>query len=203
MTFTAWLSLFLVCCLGAMSPGPSLAVVLKQTVNNSRQHGLLTSWTHAAGVGLWAFATVTGLSLLISQSGQLFTFITWAGAAYLAWIGVQAIRAGAAGALNVTASRQVSLVQAGQEGLLISLLNPKLAIFFIALFSQFVSADASQADKLILIATATLVDGLWYTLVCLVLSKGSVLSRLQRNSQWINRITGLVLLALAIRVVTL
>ena len=178
MTLTAWLSLFLVCCLGAMSPGPSLAVVLKQTVNNSRQHGLLTSWTHAAGVGLWAFATVTGLSLLISQSGQLFTLITWAGAAYLAWIGVQAIRAGAAGALNVAASRQVSLLQAGQEGLLISLLNPKLAIFFIALFSQFVSADASQADKLILIATATLVDGLWYTLVCLVLSKGSVLSRL-------------------------
>ncbi len=203
MTLTAWLSLFLICCLGAMSPGPSLAVVLKQTVNNSRRHGLLTSWTHAAGVGLWAFATVTGLSLLISQYTQLFTLITWAGAAYLAWIGVQAIRAGSAGALNVATSQQVSLLQAGREGFLISLLNPKLAIFFTALFSQFVSADASQSDQLILVATATLVDGLWYTLVCLVLSKGSVLTRLQRNSQWINRITGLVLLALAIRVITL
>ncbi|WP_261844787.1 LysE family translocator [Aliamphritea ceti] len=203
MTLAAWFSLFLICCLGAMSPGPSLAVVLKQTVNNSRQHGLLTSWTHAAGVGLWAFATVTGLALLISQSGQLFTLITWAGAAYLAWIGLQAIRAGSANALQVTASQKASLLQAGQEGLLISLLNPKLAIFFIALFSQFVSADASQTDRFILIATATLVDGFWYTLVCLVLSRGTVLNRLQRNSQWINRITGLVLLALAIRVITL
>ena len=183
MTLAAWFSLFLVCCLGAMSPGPSLAVVLKQTINNSRQHGLLTSWTHAAGVGLWAFATVTGLALLISQSGQLFTLITWAGAGYLAWIGLQAIRAGSASALQVTKSQKVSLLQAGQEGFLISLLNPKLAIFFIALFSQFVSADARQTDQLILIATATLVDGFWYTLVCLVFSRGTVLNRLQRNSQ--------------------
>lgn len=203
MTVSAWLSLFLICCLGAMSPGPSLAVVLKQTVSNSQRHGLVTSWAHAAGVGLWALATVTGLSLLIQQSDQLFMLLTWAGAGYLAWIGVQALRAGSSSALQISKSQPVNLVSAAREGLLISLLNPKLAVFFIALFSQFVSADASYSDQVIMIATATLVDGFWYTLVCLVLSRGVVLSRLQRNSHWINRITGLVLVGLAIRVVTL
>ncbi|MEH6579577.1 MAG: LysE family translocator [Amphritea sp.] len=203
MTFTAWLSLFAICCLGAMSPGPSLAVVLKQTVGNSRSHGLAASWFHAAGVGVWAFATISGLAVIVAQSELLFQMITWSGAGYLAWIGLNAIRAGKSDALQVQRTEQVSMWKAGIEGAMISVLNPKLAIFFIALFSQFVSPDASMMDRLIMTATATLVDGFWYSLVVLVLSHGTVLSILQKKSQWVNRLTGGVLIALAVRVVTL
>lgn len=203
MTFAAWLPFLLICCLGAMSPGPSLAVVLKQTVNNGRLHGLVTSWFHAAGVGLWALATVSGLAVLLEQSQTVYLGITWAGAAYLAWLGLQALFSKAQGALEVEKSAPVSLWKSGIEGAMISVLNPKLAIFFIALFSQFISPDASLSDHLIIISTATLVDGLWYTLVALVLSHGTVLAALQRRSLVINRVTGIVLLGLALRVVTL
>ncbi|SEQ73458.1 Threonine/homoserine/homoserine lactone efflux protein [Amphritea atlantica] len=203
MTFTAWLSLFAVCCLGAMSPGPSLAVVLKQTVGNSRQHGLAASWFHAAGVGLWAFATISGLAILVAQSEIAFKVITWLGAGYLAWIGLKAIRAGRASSFSVNPGDKTSVLKAGIEGATISVLNPKLAIFFIALFSQFVSPDATIADQMIMTATATLVDGLWYSVVTLVLSHGPILKTLQNRSQLVNRLTGGILIALAARVVTL
>lgn len=203
MAFTAWLSLFAVCCLGAMSPGPSLAVVLKQTVANSRGHGLAASWFHATGVGLWAFATISGLAILVAESEAAFQVITWLGAGYLAWIGVKAIRAGRDSAFRVNAGEKVSILTAGIEGAAISLLNPKLAIFFIALFSQFVSPDASLTDQLIMTATAALVDGLWYSIVVFLLSHGAVLNTLQNRSQLVNRLTGGILIALAARVVTL
>jgi len=203
MTLATWLSLLAICCLGAMSPGPSLAVVLKQTVSNGRAHGVAAAWFHAAGVGLWALATVSGLAILLTRSPLLFTAITWCGAGYLLWIAWNALRAGAADALQVERAAPAPVLSAGVEGAMISLLNPKLAVFFIALFSQFVTIGASSADQGIMIATATLVDGLWYTLVALVLSHGPILAALQRRSQWINRLTGGVLILLALRVVTL
>ncbi|MGB1239571.1 MAG: LysE family translocator [Pseudomonadales bacterium] len=204
MTFYIWLSLLAICILGAMTPGPSLAVVLKHCVNNGRSHALITSWCHAIGVGIWAFATVFGLGVLVAQSAFAFELITWLGAAYLLWLGIGALRAGRAGdGLKIANSASQSLTQAGIDGAMISLLNPKLAIFFIALFSQFVSADASSTDQLIMVLTAVITDGLWYSLVTFILVKGSVLAWLQRQSHWVNRITGGIFIALAVRVVAL
>lgn len=203
MTLTAWLSIVTICCLGAMSPGPSLAVVLNQTVNNGRGHGLAASWFHAAGVGLWAFATIVGLAVIVTQSPMVFKGVTWAGAAYLAWIGFKSLRAGRASALDVEETASVSLWQAGLEGAAISVMNPKLALFFLALFSQFVAANASVTDQVIMTATAAVIDGLWYSVVALVLSQGLILTALQKHSQGINRIMGIVLIGLAIRVITL
>lgn len=203
MTLTIWFSFLAICCLGAMSPGPSLAVVLKQSVNNGRIHGLAASWFHAAGVGLWALATVSGLAVVVSQSELVYTIITWLGAGYLAWIGFKAFRSGAANALATEKSEPVSIWRAGVEGAMISFLNPKLAIFFIALFSQFIAKDATFQDHAIMVATATLVDGLWYSLVAVVLNHGPVLNALQKRNRGINRITGAVLILLALRVVTL
>lgn len=204
MTLTAWLSLVAICALGAMSPGPSLAVVLKQTVRHSRLHALAASWFHAAGVGLWAFATISGLGVLIATSEIAFDVITWAGAAYLVWLGIGALRAGKSNStLEVQQAPTQTVWQAGMEGAMISLLNPKLAVFFIALFSQFVTPDAAASDRVIMTATAALIDGIWYSLVALVLSHGPVLKALQRRSQLVNRITGVVLIGLALRVVTL
>jgi len=203
MTFIAWLSLVLICCLGAMSPGPSLALVLKQTANNGKTHAIVASWCHAFGIGLWAFACIFGLALVIAESKLLFQMITWAGAAYLLYIGVQAIRATAGNAEGTAQkTQQISVFRAGVEGAMISVLNPKTAIFFIAIFSQFISADASVLDQAIMVATPVVIDGLWYTLVSLVLAKGPILNWLKEKSQWVNRISGTIFILLAIRVVT-
>ena len=203
MTFIAWLSLVAICCLGAMSPGPSLALVLKQTANNGRMHGLVASWCHAIGIGFWAFACIFGLALVVAESKIIFQAITWAGAAYLVYIGVQAMRATAAQAQATDLNaKPISVMQAGIEGAMISILNPKTAIFFIAIFSQFISEAASLLDQFIMIATVVIIDGGWYSLVTMMLAKGPVLKWLKEKNQWVNRISGTIFILLALRVVT-
>lgn len=204
MSLVSWFSLVLICCLGAMSPGPSLAVVLKQTTDNGQLHALTASWFHAIGVGFWAFACLFGLALIVAESPAVFQAITWAGALYLAYIGFKAFRANKANTDSMAQNtKNTSLLDAGIEGAMISILNPKLAIFFIAIFSQFISTQAAALEQAIMIATVVLIDGLWYSIVVLLLAKGPVLKWLREKSLWVNRITGAVFVLLAIRVVTL
>ncbi|WIX31586.1 LysE family translocator [Salinicola sp. JS01] len=194
-----WLSLLLICALGAMSPGPSLAMVMRHTVSGGRAPGVVAALTHALGVGLYAGLTVLGLATVIAHQPWLFRLVTLGGALYLAWLGVQALRAGGSEGLRVArvaSGRRLAM----RDGLLVALGNPKLIVFFVALLSQFVSADMSATGRWLIVATATLVDGGWYVLVALLLSHSRVLPWLQRRAVWINRLTGVVLLGLAARV---
>jgi len=202
MTLTTWLSLVAICCLGAMSPGPSLAVVLRHTVSNGRAHGIATALSHAVGVALWALLTVWGLAVVVVEWPLMYKFLTYAGAAYLMWMGIKALRSNGAGPMNVD---QVSapISAAARDGLMVSLLNPKLAFFFIALFSQFVSAELILADKLIMTGTASVIDAVWYIIIAVALSHSKVLDKLQKRSATIDKLSGAILIALALRVLTL
>ncbi len=200
MPLSLWLSLAAVCAMGAVSPGPSLALVLRHTLGGGRAPGVTAALSHALGVGLYALLTVWGLGALVARQPALFQAITWLGAAYLAWLGIKALRAGRGGAL---AAEGVATTprQAAREGLLVALGNPKLILFFVALLSQFVSPEMSVAAKALIVATAMIIDGGWYALVAVGLSHGRVLPWLQARAHWIHRITGVLLLGLAIRVV--
>ncbi|UXI01939.1 LysE family translocator [Photobacterium sp. TY1-4] len=201
MTISIWLSLLMICMLGAMSPGPSLAVVAKHSLSGGRLHGVVTSWAHAFGVGVYALLTLLGLAVVLKQSPTLFMVITYAGAAYLAYLGVNALRSKGGVAAKLAAGTPVRLGVAARDGLMISILNPKLALFFLALFSQFVAVGTELSSRAIIVATPLLVDGLWYTLIALVLSNPKVLDKLRMKAQLIDRLSGVVLILLALRVV--
>ncbi|GHC16505.1 LysE family translocator [Aidingimonas halophila] len=199
MPFSLWLSLAAVCAMGAISPGPSLAVVLRHTLGGGRLAGVSAALSHALGVGLYALLTVWGLGALIARQPMLFQGITWAGAFYLAWLGIKALRAGRSDTLTphgIAETRQL----AAREGMLVALGNPKLILFFVALLSQFVSPDMSVAAKALIVVTAMVIDGGWYTLVAVGLSHSAVLPWLRAHSHWINRATGVLLVGLAVRV---
>jgi threonine/homoserine/homoserine lactone efflux protein len=200
MTFAAWLSLFSVCLLGAMSPGPSLAMVTKHCLGGGRLNGLATAWAHAFGIGVYAFLTLIGLSVTLHQAPLLFTSISYGGAAYLAYLGWKSLRSKGSSTQSLLAGVKVSLWQSAREGLLISLLNPKIALFFIALFSQFVSLGHELSSKIVVVATPLVVDGLWYTFVTLLLSSPLVIDKLRAKSSLIDKISGMVLIGLAVRV---
>ena len=202
MTLTTWLSLAAICCLGAMSPGPSLAVVLRHTIGGGRTHGILTAVSHGTGVALWALLTVLGLSLLVTQTPLIYTAMTYAGACYLAWLGIKAIRSKGDNQLTPESTKG-PLFNAALDGLMISLLNPKLAIFFIALFSQFVAINMSSGEQLTMIATAGSIDILWYVFIAMTMSHSCIIDRLQNKAVLINKISGIIMVALALRVVTL
>lgn len=201
MPFSLWMSLAAICAMGAMSPGPSLAMVLRHTLGGGRVPGIAAAISHALGVGLYALLTVWGLGELIVRFPTLFQAVTWGGAAYLAWLGIKALRAGRGGAVNAQAVA-TTRGQAARDGMLVALANPKLILFFVALLSQFVSPDMSLAARAIIVLTAVIIDGGWYVLVAVGLSHSRVLPWLQARAHWINRITGLLLLALALRVVS-
>lgn len=203
MSLTTWLSLLLVCLMGAMFPGASLAVVLRQTLNNSALHGVVTSISHALGVGAYALLSVLGLGLLLHQSPLLMKIISYGGAVYLLWIGLQGILAkpnSSSGHAEFQTKQTASLWEAARDGFLIALLNPKIGLYFLALFSQFIHPGMGFDAKAIFVLTIIMVDGLWYILVSSVLSQGPVLAWLKRNQLWVERALGLVLIVIALRI---
>ena len=88
-----------------------------------------------------------------------------------------------------------------RDGFLIAFLNPKLAIFFLALFSQFVDADAGWQQKAIMTTTVGLIDMIWYVVIAYAMSRGPILDKLKANSHIVDKVTGSFLILLAARVV--
>ena len=202
MELTSWLALAAICVMGAISPGPSLALIIRNTVQGGQGHGVATALGHGLGVGIYALITALGLAILITQTPLLFDLIRYGGAAFLAWLGVKALLARpASGESCEEEVHQLRGRQGAFEGFMVAFLNPQLAIFFIALFSQFVHADTGWREGSIMMLTAGGIDALWYVLVALVLSRGPVLAWLKAKSFVIDKISGLVLLGLALKVV--
>lgn len=201
MTFTVWLSLFTICLLGAMSPGPSLAIVAKHSLAGGRINGIATAWAHATGIAIYALITLVGLAAILQQSPLLFKGISIIGAAYLAYLGMNALRSKGGIAAKLESGEKVSVYQSAKEGFLISLTSPKIMMFFTALFSQFITAGNETSSKAIIVATPYIVDGLWYTLITIMLSSPVFIERLRVKAKLIDQLSGLVLIALACRVV--
>ena len=202
MEMTSWLALAAICAMGAISPGPSLALIIRNTVQGGQGHGVATALGHGLGVGIYALITALGLSLLITQTPLLFDLIRYGGAAFLAWLGIKALLAKPASGDSADETVHGARGRQGAfEGFMVAFLNPQLAIFFIALFSQFVHADTGWREGSIMMLTAGGIDALWYVLVALVLSRGPVLAWLKAKSFVIDKVSGLVLLGLALKVV--
>lgn len=204
MALELWLSLVVVCILGALSPGPSLALVVRNTMLGGYKPGLATAISHGFGVGIYAAIAVTGIGLVIVQSPLMFNIIQYTGAAFLLYLAFNALRSNGSNIdldVDVIHAQKTKPINGWRDGFLIAFLNPKLAIFFLALFSQFVDVNASLTQQLIMIFTVGILDTLWYCLVVFGLSRGPVLAKLKANSQIIDKITGVVLILLAVRVV--
>ena len=198
MLLTSWLTIVGICFLGAMSPGPSLAVVLKHTVSGSRNKGVSAAIAHGLGVGLYAFACISGLALVIVSSETLFTALKWSGAAYLAWLGIKGLLSKSNTNQNLP---EVDAKDAIRDGFMVVFLNPKIAVFFIAIFSQVISTDTTVLGKIIYASTAMIIDGGWYVIVAWVFSNERWLEKIKRNAVWLDRCFGLILLGLAVQLV--
>ena len=197
MNLTTWLAVVTICTLGAMSPGPSLAVVLRHTIQRGRGHGSVAALAHGLGIGLYALACISGLAFVLTTSPDLFRAFQWAGAAYLAWLGIQGLRARTVDPGAVP--DDVGTAGAARDGFLIVFFNPKIAVFFIALFSQVIGPDTGLSARLGYAATAMIIDATWYLLVAWLFSTRALLPKLQARAVWLERLFGIVLLGLAAR----
>ena len=122
-----------ICILGAMSPGLSLAVVIRNTVTGGRSRGVITALAHGSGIAIWALLTAIGIGLLISRNPALFETIRCIGAMVLVYLGIRYLRNRSDDAKLVD-FKQIPIKRGGspfRDGILISITNPKIAVFFL------------------------------------------------------------------------
>ena len=198
LDFTSILALSFVCAVGAMSPGPSLAVVLRNTISGGRLQGIMTGVGHGLGFGIYALIAVTGLSALLLAHDSLFLLLQWGGALVLLWLSYNMLTYIPSESVEV---HEISGRKGFIEGFLISFLNPKILVFLVAIFSQFIDPEMSQTDRFVMAILAGIIDTTWYVLVAAVLAGTPLINVLRSNSVIIDRAIGLILSLLALALV--
>ena len=184
-----------VCVIGAISPGPSLAVVLRNTISGGRMQGVMTGIGHGIGLGIYAFIAVMGLSSLLLTNKQIFNLIQWAGALFLIWLAFNMIIYRPAGISN---DNKRNWRRGFLEGFMISFLNPKILVFMAAVFSQFINPDISSVGRFIMAIMAGVIDTIWYVLVAAVLAGTPIINKLRKNAGLIDRSIGIIMLLFAL-----
>ena len=198
MDLTTILALSFVCAMGAMSPGPSLAVILRNTISGGRLQGIMTGVGHGLGFGMYALLAVTGLSALLIAHESFFLFLQWSGALVLLWLSYDMLTYIPSDGND---DHFIDNRRGFIEGFLISFLNPKILVFLVAVFSQFIDPQMSQSEKILMAILAGLIDTTWYVLVAAILAGTPLIDFFRSNSLIIDRVIGLVLSLLALALV--
>ena len=139
MELGAWVALATVFALGAMSPGPSLAVVLRNTMAGGRSQGVATGLGHGLGFGLYAFTAALGIATALAANDSVGLVLKWGGTAILLWLGVTFLRHAAAGpnSQDIDDNHGPSDTAGFVQGFSIAILNPKILAWMLALYAPF------------------------------------------------------------------
>lgn len=195
MDVESLLGMSFLCAMGAISPGPSLVVVLRNTIAGGRLIGIMTGIGHGLGFGVYAFFAVMGLSSLLLANEQIFYLLQRASALVFIWLAINMITHKKS---ISTKENKNSLYRGFFEGFMIAFLNPKILVFLTAVFSQFITNDITNSGRLIMALIAGIIDSAWYAFVAAVLAGTSIVDKLKENAFIIDRSIGMVLLILAI-----
>lgn len=191
--------------LAAMSPGPDFVLVTRHAALSGRRAGVSAALGIACGVFAWAVVAAFGVAALLAASAVAFSIVKLAGAAYLAYLGVKSLRAairGGSAALAQARIRTVSSWVAFRQGLVTNLLNPKAAVFFVALMPQFVSGDPRLGPTMLLSVIAVAITVVWFSTLATIVGALRRVFASARVRRALDAITGTVLIALGIRIAT-
>lgn len=159
------------------TPGPDMLLIASRSVSQGRSAGFLTYAGIAAGTYCHALAAGLGLSQLFVAVPVAYEIVRWAGCAYLLYLAYKTLRSGSSSFTPSTALRKISSRRIFTEGLLTNLLNPKVALFVLALFPQFVN-PAHGSLLLQMVVLATVLNGIGFFVNGAVVMLGS---RIQRS----------------------
>ncbi len=189
--------------LAVASPGPDFAIVLKHSISFGRRAAIITSIGVGVGILIHVAYSLLGIGILIKTTPMLFKVFSYAGAAYLLYLGFGALRSPAPKNIDsVEVKNVVQLIsdnKAFMVGFLTNGLNPKATLFFLSVFAVAVSPDTPNVIKLgygLYLAIAT---GVWFCVLSLFLSSKKVTQFMGEKSYWFDRVMGVVLILLAIK----
>ena len=199
MTPEAWIALATVFSLGAMSPGPSLAVVLRNTLSGGRRQGVMTGIGHGIGFGIYAFLAAGAFATAISIHETAETALKWAGVCILIWLGYIFLSHARKGPTvgNNSDSHNNNDKQGFIQGFSIALLYPKILAWMLALYTPFIENNVSLETLVGMGALGMMIDGTWYISVALVLTTGQRVEKLKSISHIIDGTMGILMFVFA------
>jgi len=196
MTLITFGQVFIVCLLGAMSPGPSMAVVIHNAIFKGRYNGILTSIGHGLGIAIYATFAVLGLGLIIETNIIIFNSLKSLSIIFLIFIGMKSIFNKEK--LNLEKKDVKEKTISFLQGFSISILNPKILIWFIAIYSQFMSVNNELIFNIYLVLIAGIVDAFWYIFLTLAVTTASALTFFQTKILLIKKIQGFLFVAIGL-----
>ena len=196
MTLITFAQVFVVCLLGAMSPGPSMAVVINNAIFKGRYNGILTSIGHGIGIAVYATFAVLGLGLIIKTNVFIFNGLKILSIIFLIFIGLKSILSKEKLSLEDKNLKEntVSFLQ----GFSISILNPKIFVWFIAVYSQFMSINNQLIFDIYLILIAGIIDAFWYVILTFTVTNPLTSSFFQTRIIFIKKIQGFFFITLGL-----
>lgn len=203
--FFQWLLLIGVFTMALASPGPDFVIAVRNSIMYSRKIGIMTAIGFALGVFVHMGYTLLGFAVIISQSVVLFSIIKYIGAAYLFYVGIQALRSQGFEENQKRKPKKkanadgMSVKSALWNGFLTNVLNPKATMFFMAVFSQFIGVDTPIAIQLLYAGTCVVMTGLWFTFVAVILTNQRIKAKFLKFTKWIDRVCGMLLIGLGIK----
>ncbi len=191
-----------------MLPGPDQVLITRNALVGGRHGGLLTMLGGVIGLTVHASAAALGLSALLLASATAFTVLKIAGATYLLWLGAQMLRSASRSQRSPVADEPVAVPRRRsaylRQGFLSNALNPKVALFFVTLLPQFLSANTGspRTEALLLSAIFAGLYLAWFGLYVAAVDQLGRWLRRPRVKARIEQITGLLLVTVAVRLAT-
>lgn len=190
-----------------ISPGPNGVLIAKTVPTSGRQAGFANVAGFLAAFYLHGALAILGISIILVQSATAFTVVKYLGAAYLCWIGLKALIAAFSGVETATVSRakrQRTLTKAFVEGFLTNALNPKVSMFYLAAFPQFITVGETPvfaAFSLVVFHSA--INAVWFAAMVLLLDRFTTAARNGRVQRWIKGVTGVVFIGFGAKLASL
>lgn len=204
MTWADILAFALAASLLVMSPGPNGVLIAKTVPSSGRAAGFANVAGFMAAFYLHGALSIFGISIILLQSATAFTIVKYLGAAYLCWIGIKALISAARGVSPIAriapAKRRRTLLKAFVEGFLTNGLNPKVSMFYLAAFPQFIAlGHASVAAAFLLVFIHSMINALWFTAVIVLFARLTRFSRGMTFQRWLKGVTGVVFLGFGLK----
>ena len=197
-----WMGFLTAAILLNLSPGPDIAFILGHTIRSGMRSGFAALFGIWSGACLHVLMAAAGLSAILAASALAFSPVKWIGAAYLIWLGIQALRSKGEGAWIKEAGKMLSWGRIYRQGIMVSLLNPKVAIFFSAVLPQFVVEGAGPVWAQLLLHGSLIIVVAAFIEPPLIMLGGRLSEALRRNRSlglWLDRGLGTLFVALGVR----
>lgn len=196
------LLLTVICFIGMISPGPDFILVTKNALLYPKRQALATALGIVTGCFFHATYCILGLAFVITQSIVLYTTIKYAGAGYLIYLGLKGLKSKQSTQIHQDRSslKEITASRAYIEGVLCNALNPKLAVFLLSLFTQFVSINASISDKAVVAGVFIVESSIYWPLLVLFLQANNIRKAFANFQTVLTRIFGGLLVYVGIRV---